>query len=501
MFTLMQKIPRKYILWILLIGIISIAAFFRLYKIREYLVFLGDEGRDVLIVKRMIVDHKFTLLGPITSIGSIYMGPVYYYMMIPFLWLWGLDPVGPAVMVAILALGTVYILFRIGSEYFHVSVGLVAALFYAISPLTIAYGKSSWNPNVVPFFAVVIIYSLLRVIVKKQYKWLAVNGFALGIIIQLHYVTLMFLPIIFVSLFLIRYKIPLRYYIAGFIALIAGYSPFLVFELRHQFVNIQGAIRILSQQDSVNTSVLLMLFPAWADTLVRIFWRLVVIENAEITKLFVIAMAAVYFVNRTFFIKKKEIFIAFLLLCIWLSIGVLSYSFYKGAVYDYYFGSLFPVPFLFSGIFFYILWRMSQKGKILALGLFITLVFFNTKHNPFWTSPSNLLSNSETIARFVYEKTGGQPYNFALIAGKNSDHAYRYFLEVWGNPPITIGPESADPKRETITPQLLVVCEEVVCKPLGHPLWEIAGFGRAEIVDQWDVVTAKVFRLVHYNKQ
>lgn len=496
----LAKYLHKHIVFFLLVAIILIGGFFRFYKIREYLVFLGDEGRDVLVVKRMIVDHQFTLLGPITSVGSIYMGPVYYYMMVPFLWLWRLDPVGPAVMVAITALLTIYILYKIGSDYFHPAVGLMASFFYAISPLTIAYGKSSWNPNVVPFFAVVIIYSLLQTIVQKQFRWFIITGVALGIIIQLHYVTLIFIPIIFVSLFLIRYKIPYKYYIYALGGFFAGYSPFLLFELRHQFVNLHGAIRILENQNSIATPFLLNLWPAWADTLVRVFWRLVIIENAEFTKIFIIFVMAVLFRKRNFFSQNKKRLQAFILISIWLFVGIVLFSFYKGAVYDYYFGSLFAAPLLFVGLLFYLIWKSGIKGKLLSVVLFIILVVWNLKHNPFWTPPSNLLANSEKIARFVFDKTGGKPYNFALIAGKNSDHAYRYFLEVWGNPPVVIEPESVDPDRKSVTNQLLIVCEEQICKPLGHPLWEIAGFGRADITDEWSVVTAKVFRLTHYTQ-
>ena len=112
---------------------------------------------------------------------------------------------------------------------------------------------------------------------------------------------------------------------------------------------------------------------------------------------------------------------------------------------------------------------------------------------------TQLLKNTQTIARFIFEKAEGRPYNFALIAGKNSDHAYRYFLEVWGNPPVTVENPLSDPARKTVTTQLLVVCEEKVCQPLGHPLWEIAGFGRAEIEGEWQISTARVFRLIPYN--
>jgi hypothetical protein len=55
-----------------------------------------------------------------------------------------------------------------------------------------------------------------------------------------------------------------------------------------------------------------------------------------------------------------------------------------------------------------------------------------------------------------------------------------------------------DPQRQTVTEQLFVVCEEKVCQPLGHSLWEIAGYGRAEIVDEWRVGLFQVFKLVPY---
>src|SRR3990172_5222645 len=90
-----------------LLAILLLAAFLRLYKIREFVVFLGDEGRDALVVKRMIVDHKFTLLGPTASVGGFFLGPIYYYFMLPFVWASGLNPAGAAVMVALFGIATV----------------------------------------------------------------------------------------------------------------------------------------------------------------------------------------------------------------------------------------------------------------------------------------------------------------------------------------------------------------------------------------------------------
>ena len=62
----------------LLISILIIGAFLRLYKIDGYMTFLGDEGRDVIIVRNLLVNADPILIGHGTSVGGMYLGPLYY---------------------------------------------------------------------------------------------------------------------------------------------------------------------------------------------------------------------------------------------------------------------------------------------------------------------------------------------------------------------------------------------------------------------------------------
>ena len=105
---------------------------------------------------------------------------------------------------------------------------------------------------------------------------------------------------------------------------------------------------------------------------------------------------------------------------------------------------------------------------------------------------NKIINQTETVADFVIEKSQGQPYNFALITDSNSDHAYKYFLDIKGKKPQEL--------ETMVTDQLLVVCESQICAPLGHPIWEIAGFGRAEIAGEWEIqnIGIRVFRLTHW---
>lgn len=72
------------------------------------------------------------------------------------------------------------------------------------------------------------------------------------------------------------------------------------------------------------------------------------------------------------------------------------------------------------------------------------------------------------------------------------------FLMLIKKTPVEIQNFEIDPGRSSVTHQLFVVCEELPCSPIGDSLWEIAGFGRAEVKGEWDVSVVKIYELVHY---
>src|SRR3989304_2441119 len=144
-----KKNPQEAFLLFIILGV---AAFLRLYKIGDYMTFLGDEGRDAIIVRRLLVDGDLILIGPGTSIGNMYLGPLYYYLIAPSLLLANFSPIGPAVFVALLGIATVFGVYYVGREWFGRSAGLISAFLYSLSSVVIIYSRSSWNPNFMPFF-------------------------------------------------------------------------------------------------------------------------------------------------------------------------------------------------------------------------------------------------------------------------------------------------------------------------------------------------------------
>ncbi|MBI2032929.1 MAG: glycosyltransferase family 39 protein [Candidatus Levybacteria bacterium] len=511
---------------ILLFCILILAAYLRLYKIEGYMTFLGDEGRDALVIYN-ILHGKLTLLGPTASVGGFFMGPIYYYLVAPFYWLFGYSPVGASVFVALLSVATVFLVWKISKEFFGTSAGIVASFLYATSPLVITYSHSSWNPNVMPFFTLLTLYILYKAVRSKN-SWLFILvGILYGIDIQLHYTEL------FVGLIIMLYVLLTEIWRQGrrisfsevfetlkkgiwiFGGFLIGFSPFLAFEVRHEFPNTKSIISFIfgSPDTGGDNRFLYTVF----DVFFRIFERLIVsfpVPNFQkgysqiILTLWytggqLVALIAVGLLVYQFYkvIKeKKDSFYYYLLICLWLFLGIILFGFYKKQIYDYYFEFLFPVPFLIFGNAFSYFWQKKTVYKLVLSATLFLIILANYSTSPLRLPANYQFNQAKEIADFVLEKTDGKPFNFALITGGNSDHAYRYFFKLAGREPVVIQNSVIDPNRKSVTGQLLVVCDTLPCSPLGHPLWEIAGFGRAQVAGQWDVTVIKVFKLIHYQE-
>jgi len=126
--------------WLLLI-ILLIASFLRFYKISGYMEFLGDQGRDVVIIKNFLQNGDLFFIGPQTSIGNMNLGPFFYYLISPALFLSSYSPTGPAIFIALLNLLTVALIFFISKKWFNQKTAYIAAFLYAISPVVIKYSN------------------------------------------------------------------------------------------------------------------------------------------------------------------------------------------------------------------------------------------------------------------------------------------------------------------------------------------------------------------------
>jgi len=478
----------------LFLAILLLASFVRLYHIREFVVFLGDEGRDALVVKRMIVDHDLTLLGPTASVGGFYLGPVYYYFMIPAMILSGLDPVGPAIMVALMGIATVAILYLVLRDWFGPFPATIASLLYALSPGIVTFSRSSWNPNPMPLFSLLALVLLSYSIRQKKLLLTFASTLCFGIAIQLHYLGLLLAPVLAaITLIQAPRKTWLKLIPVEIFGFLAGASMYLAFEIRHNFPNIRSVIEFINRAGATTGprtyNFLKLFYDLNRFNLESVLGKNLSLPTRTLTTILLLSAAIVLlYLFKTKAIKKIDSPIITIVI-FWL-VGTLGIGMYRGQLHYHYFEFLFPAPFLVLAV---ILSTLKHKYLRLALGvLSLAVSAFFIKTAPIWSGGSNLLNQTERVADEIINLAEDEPFNFALITPGNSDHAYRFYLEINNRKPLPIEDEVAS--------QLVIVCEQDIefCNPLGHPLWEIASFGKAQIQDQVIIQPGlNIFKLVH----
>lgn len=464
---------------IAILCIILLASFTRLWHISSYMTFLGDEGRDVMVVRDMLLGRKFTLIGPGTSIGNMYLGPLYYYMMLLPLAITNFSPVGPAIQIALLGVATVALLWWAGRQWFGRVPALLISILYSLSPTVITYSHSSWNPNIMPFFALLAIYGIWKVWRLGYWRWLVISAVSFAFILNSHYLGLLLLPTLGLFWFLSKKSLDAkRYTLISIFSFLLLMSPMLFFDLRHNWLNFRAiAAFFTDRQTTVNIKAykaLPKIWPIWQD----INTSLLAGKNIAVG-----TMSAVFLALAFGYLAKHKPTKEFWLTVSWLGIGLIGLGLYKQHVYDHYYGFLFPAPFLLLG---FTIERFKKPGVILLMVL-ISAALLNS---PLRYPPNNQLSHTREIAEFINNQAANQPFNLALLAKRNYDKGYVYFLDIGKAPYYTI--------HQKLSEQLFVICEDPVCEPINNPLWEVAAFGWAKVDRQWEFPWGtKLFRLVH----
>ena len=463
----------------LLIGAILVLAFaLRFYRIGDYLEFLGDQGRDVVIVRDFLKNGNLFFIGPQTSIGNMYLGPYYYYLIALSLFLANFNPVGPAIFVALLNLLTVYLLFYIGRKWFNPTVGLLAAFLFTISPVVLKYSNFSWNPNIMPLFSLLFVYF----IVESKY-FLATIAFIFCL--NSHYLALLLLPLGFIIWFS-KYRNPstnriliIKQTLFSFLFFLISLTPQVLFDLKHQGQNTTALINFFTyRQTTVNIKAykaIPNLFPLFT----QINTRLLTGKNTTIG----LIISLYLLISLAFTFKKSPSSLK--IIALWYLIGLVGLGLYKQHIYDHYFGFLFPAVFL---LFAYLI---TQFFKPVSLIVLLLAVIFSLVENPWRYGPNRQLPITQEIVNSIIAKSDGQPFNLALLAKQNYDPPYRYFF-YQANAPLVDA-------HLQVTDQLFVICEpwQITCEPINSPQWEIASFGWAKIDQQWQISDRIIFRLVH----
>jgi 4-amino-4-deoxy-L-arabinose transferase-like glycosyltransferase len=359
----------------LLLGIVLVLGFFvRVYRAGDLMGFYYDQGRDALVIWRLWYEGKPFLIGPVTGLAGIFLGPFYYYLIAPFYLIGSGNPIYPAVFLAFLTICGVFMLYYLGWKFQDRTTGLFAAIIGSFSYYLVLAGRWLSNPTPILLTSMLFLWSLWMITQSKKKYWWIIAVFLIGISLQLESASAVFYLLV-LAVFAIwqRKKFPdaktlLYSGLMFFVTLV----PQILFNIRHDNLLVNNFIHEIFKKESFKLSFW-QVFSERLNYIWTVFHSKILPENM----ILVIPFSLLSFYSIYKFYKKNNIQIKLLL--IYLFVPIIGYFLFQGNqgnIYDYYMtGYYFPMVLLFS-IGLGILWK-KVLGKIAVIVFFIIFASIN----------------------------------------------------------------------------------------------------------------------------
>src|SRR3989344_6030653 len=175
-------------IYVLLTAILLGAFFVRAFRVQDLLAFYFDQGRDALVIWKLWHEGKPFLIGPVTGLAGIFLGPFYYYLIAPFYLIGGGSPVYPAVFLALLTTIAIGVTYYLGWQIQSRVTGLIAAAIAGFSYYMVLAGRWLANPTPILLTSVLLLLSMWKLVEGKvkntKFLWFSL---ALLIGVSLHF--------------------------------------------------------------------------------------------------------------------------------------------------------------------------------------------------------------------------------------------------------------------------------------------------------------------------
>lgn len=207
----------------------------RMYLYGDFYL-LPDQGRDLQLVKQIIVEHKLPLIGGHAGFGGLFHGPLWIYMILPFFLLSGGNPLLSLIPVYLLvSLGIVCLSYFVGYKLYGKTAGFLFSFVTTFSDTLITTNAFTSNSQVMPLIFIIYLYCIILYLRGKTW-YITMSIFLIGLGIHFESAfAIVLIPITILSLFLAKKRASIKQIGFGVISFFIAISNFLLFDLRHGF--------------------------------------------------------------------------------------------------------------------------------------------------------------------------------------------------------------------------------------------------------------------------
>ena len=363
--------------FVFLFVIFCIALFVRTFRLSDLLGFYYDQGRDALVIWNLWHQGKLFLVGPVTGLEGIFLGPFYYYLIAPFYLIGRGNPVVPAAFLALLSVAAIYLIYVIASKFHSKAAGVIAVLISSFSYYMVLAGRWLSNPTPIMFSSALLLWFMYKLMESRNQKYWVAIWAAVGV--SMHFESasaIFFFPMIVVFALWLHFNGQVLksaafprgnvFWIAAGVFLVT-LLPQIIFNFRHDnllFGNIRK-IFIEGEKGGGFGLDIQTVLPIRAKYFWGVFSSKIMPGKGNLLTAYTwVSIIGLLSLNRA---RKKVT-----LLLIFLGVPMMGYIFFQGNygnIFDYYMtGYYLPMILLFSI-------GLAQVWKY-AFGKFVVIAFF-----------------------------------------------------------------------------------------------------------------------------
>lgn len=422
----LENLLKKHWLFIviLLAGIIL-----RSYKALDWFAYSHDQDLAGWIVKDILVNKHIRLIGQETTSHGVFIGPLFYYLLIPFYLLTSMDPKGTVLLPIIISGFTIFSFYAIFTRIFNKEVGILASLFYSLSYFIVFVDREVVPTTPVMLWSVWFLYGI-NLILKGDKKAYPLIGFLGGLIWNFNLALLMLSPIVLVAQILSGKKINTKSIFIGIVILLITLSPFMAFEARHSFQQTKAIISSLSSQKdyipgtSVGLAKLDRVMQLVDKNTTSLIWDSVLNIRQDIS------LYLLTFCFLALVLSKKIDRNLGIIFFLWQIIFIVFFSVNSLNPSEYYFNGMNVV---WISIISLTVYHLMEKKKLAFAGPIVLVVFFTVNFIAFSHRSENKSGYLErkAITQFIADDSKAHGYpcvSVSYITSPGNDLGYRYFF-------------------------------------------------------------------------
>ncbi len=368
--------------------IVIAGAFLRFDRLGELMPFIGDQGWFYLSARDMILTGNIPLVGITSSHTWLHQGPLWTYMLASTLWISNFNPVSGAILAATIGVASIFLIYKLGEEFFSRNFGLIAALIYATSPLVVVHERLAYHTSPISFLVLVLIYSLLKVVKGKEI-FAPLIALSLSLLYNFELATVVFIPFIFSFLVYgvykkakwIKYLKSQKIILFSSLALVIPMIPVLIYDFGHGLPQTLkfGAWFIYKGLQLIGIIEKPAVEPF--STVVGFFVNkvsLLIFSPSVLLSIIILTFALIF--STIYILKKKDPFSQVVLIFILTTVGIIGF-FGAGARSEAYLPMLFPGIILLTTFSTYSLFENKLFGAIIVILISISNAIFIVQNN------------------------------------------------------------------------------------------------------------------------